>query len=469
MPGAKKRTETLCLTGFGFICLTVILRIMLAPAGDLDEIWNYNISRAISMGYIPYRDFSLVQTPLWFFLASLPLHIARKMIVYRMFMGIMACLNIFCLFRNAKRQSDSVTALLPASVLALFFDQFAYNNLTFLCLMTSVIILNSRLTEKSKYILTGIIAALSALGRQTTGGLFLIALTILLVIRIIKPDKGSEDTGKKDLLWYLTGVMAVCIIFAAVLIFTGSFASFWEYCLFSLFSFGKANSSYELNGIFIWAEIISILAALVIDIRKKDHLHMIVQLCIITVAFPIFEPYQHLLHAFVWSLIPVCNLLVQRFRLGKMISVIISAMTVLATAAIIITAIPGTAPINGSEFSGIPDNGTIGGYKQLADRKTELENRGYKVYMISSSSSIVSILADTYTPHFDLFLEGNLGLREPLDYVVEIIADPDTVILISSDYDNENWQNPDGIYEYVTQHCVKTDEIGHYEFYTPVS
>ena len=51
------------------ICFLVLLFVV-TPAvlfdgiGDLDEIWNYNTARAISQGLLPYRDVSMITTPL---------------------------------------------------------------------------------------------------------------------------------------------------------------------------------------------------------------------------------------------------------------------------------------------------------------------------------------------------------------------------------------------------------------------
>ena len=38
--------------------------IIIKPISDLDEIWNYNTARAISEGLVPYKDISMITTPL---------------------------------------------------------------------------------------------------------------------------------------------------------------------------------------------------------------------------------------------------------------------------------------------------------------------------------------------------------------------------------------------------------------------
>ena len=46
-----------------FILLIGFL-VFLKPFGSGDELWNYNFARNIVGGNIPYKDFSIVQTPL---------------------------------------------------------------------------------------------------------------------------------------------------------------------------------------------------------------------------------------------------------------------------------------------------------------------------------------------------------------------------------------------------------------------
>lgn len=47
-----------------FIFIAVFSIIIIKPISNLDEIWNYNTARAISEGLIPYKDVSMITTPL---------------------------------------------------------------------------------------------------------------------------------------------------------------------------------------------------------------------------------------------------------------------------------------------------------------------------------------------------------------------------------------------------------------------
>ena len=55
------KKEYLLLIFFTFVILSFII---LEPISDLDEIWNYNTARAILEGLIPYKEVSMITTPL---------------------------------------------------------------------------------------------------------------------------------------------------------------------------------------------------------------------------------------------------------------------------------------------------------------------------------------------------------------------------------------------------------------------
>ena len=71
---------------FGFILSTILIN----PLGDLDEIWNYNVARNIAKGLIPYKDISMITTPLLPMITALFLKIiANELIVSRIIAAIL--------------------------------------------------------------------------------------------------------------------------------------------------------------------------------------------------------------------------------------------------------------------------------------------------------------------------------------------------------------------------------------------
>ena len=73
-----------------FIFITIFSIIIVKPISDLDEIWNYNTARVISEGLIPYKDISMITTPLLPMITAVFLKIiANELIVSRIIAAIL--------------------------------------------------------------------------------------------------------------------------------------------------------------------------------------------------------------------------------------------------------------------------------------------------------------------------------------------------------------------------------------------
>ena len=73
-----------------FIFITIFSIIIVKPISDLDEIWNYNTAIVISEGLIPYKDISMITTPLLPMITAVFLKIiANELIVSRIIAAIL--------------------------------------------------------------------------------------------------------------------------------------------------------------------------------------------------------------------------------------------------------------------------------------------------------------------------------------------------------------------------------------------
>ena len=73
-----------------FIFITIFSIIIVKLISDLDEIWNYNTARVISEGLIPYKDISMITTPLLPMITAVFLKIiANELIVSRIIAAIL--------------------------------------------------------------------------------------------------------------------------------------------------------------------------------------------------------------------------------------------------------------------------------------------------------------------------------------------------------------------------------------------
>lgn len=73
-----------------FIFITIFSIIIIKPISDLDEIWNYNTARAISEGLIPYKDISMITTPLLPMITAIFLKIiANELMISRILAAVL--------------------------------------------------------------------------------------------------------------------------------------------------------------------------------------------------------------------------------------------------------------------------------------------------------------------------------------------------------------------------------------------
>ena len=111
----------------------------------------------------------------------------------------------------------------------------------------------------------------------------------------------------------------------------------------------------------------------------------------------------------------------------------------------------------------------VADYSIIADKNRAYEEEGYDVTTFSYLSVLISLFEGDYDPPYDMFLNGNFGLHDPMEYVEAACSDPDSLILMPGDYATEGWQNPEGVYEYITSHCEPVDSYGRFVWYRPVS
>lgn len=93
-----------------FIFVTILSIIIVKPISDLDEIWNYNTARAISEGLIPYKDISMITTPLLPMLTAVFLKIiANELIVSRIIAAILwtgILYTVYKIFRELFKEKN---------------------------------------------------------------------------------------------------------------------------------------------------------------------------------------------------------------------------------------------------------------------------------------------------------------------------------------------------------------------------
>ena len=466
MPQSRAKTEN---SGVAIIILAILVfsKILLSPLGGLDELWNYDLCRGVAMGYIPYRDFSMVMMPLFTILFSLPLMIVRKLIVYRLSTAAFLLVVTLLVYKTTAEVTDRSWGLILSCLWVAFMDIATYNTLVFLLIVIIYRLFCRELNGKRAFV-TGVLCALGILSRQTSGVFLTVAVIVMMFVC---------KEFRKRLPALMAGGTSIMLLFLVYLIATDSWKQFWDCCLFALLVSGETNTAFYANSIL--ALLIS-LAGIVFDVMlwkknrdRKDIFHLIFGLLIITIGIPVIDM-MHLCYGAVWFTMPLLkSLCASKFRTEIKPSVLR-----LTTGLIVVTVMLLTgywvlgASLDGTyeEFALIPSSdGLMDSYGEIAGINADYRAQGKRVVVYSSSACIISIIEGAFNPPYDLFLNGNLGTREPVSFVEADVLDDNSIILIPNDYDTENWENPDGVYEYITSHCEPIDSYGRFVWYRPVS
>ena len=451
----RKITVTACI----LLAVLVFTKILLRPFGGLDELWVYNLSRGIAMGYVPYKDFTMAIMPLFNVLFAVPLYIVRNLFVYRLSSALMLYVSGLLYYRIASRLTGEVWGLLASLLLVAFMDYATYNGLMVL-LTFGVFILWQKLNMRNA-VIVGVLSALTILCRQTSGVFLLIALLFWLA---------ADKALRKFILPFLIGWGAVMTVFAACLLATGSFAAFWDCCFFSLLGSGDKNTGILADGIAVYIITVCGVAASVYLVRKNsdktDKLHLVFGIILITIAIPIVDM-MHMYYAAAWFLIPVLKLIKNSVS-GSLLKIVIAFMSV---AVLFINALelPQTTLDNRyEEFRLIPVRPSeIDYYEQIIGINSKYESEGKRVVLVSSGRCIISMMTGSYDPGYDLFMTGNFGTGSAVSRIEEEMDDPDVIFVIPDDYEVENWQNPHGVLSYIQENCTPVERFDAFVWYAP--
>ena len=218
---------------------------------DLDELWNYNTARAIMHGLIPYKEISMITTPLLPFIVSIILKIfGDKLVVFRI-VGAILLTAIFFLsyvlsYKLTKRRIIGVITSL--TLILLYKNELAIDyNYFILMIMMCVQILEVKKIEsieKSKIknkkidmydVIIGILLGLAICTKQTIGTI--ISITVILSELILVENKQTFLKYIKASIVKIISMLSVVMIFLLYLLITNSITDFINYAILGIRTF----------------------------------------------------------------------------------------------------------------------------------------------------------------------------------------------------------------------------------------
>ncbi len=270
-----------------FLLMTVSLGLF-QQMGNVDEIWNYTFDNNMASGMVPYRDFNLLQTPLFAAVHGLVLALFGKELLVTRMLGALLFAGICLVLYLAGTRMGAKGALrwiLPVLFLLLFRDNvfFEYSCLILFCLLWCLY-LDMRETMRTGeepspaagnespaadsgrfhygrwyvQLAIGLLGGAAVMSKQTFGGFVALASWI----SVVWVSRMRKDTGKETfrlMAFRMLGSSIPCFLVLFYLLGTGSWDDFLEMSVFGIPTFSSSlsfveyvteNTEYAVHGFF---------------------------------------------------------------------------------------------------------------------------------------------------------------------------------------------------------------------------
>ena len=487
----KKSDNIIFWIGIFLIILTNVLTRQLS---DLDEMWNFNIARCIANGLVPYRDISMVSTPLLGFISAPFLKIfGAEMFVTRIltvFLSVGVFSLIYCILNKIgiKKVISKIIILVMALLINKYFN-LDYNLFTlFLALIIILLELKNHKENKIyKNIIIGILGGLCVCTKQSIG-LFICLAIVTNGLFFIK-EKKDIKVILKNIGFKIIGIIIPIAIFVIYLLINNAFNDFLNYSVYGISTFTNYIPYINLIksdviGIKIFSIIIPliIIASIIINIVKKCLKKEDSFLYILTIySIPLFVmvfPIADKIH-FIIGMIPaviimvyMISLLVKKVKFLNNEN-IFEFLNILCTLGILIS----TLYIETKNYNALSNLSkykkinhlryitTSSSFSNSIEKVNEFINTSdKKVYILDASAAVYMIPNERYNKNYDMFLKGNLGTGGE-SAQIENIKNEDALYLIMKDEFSRNWQNPEEVRSYIKENLNRIGEIEMFDIY----
>lgn len=487
---------------------------------NLDELWNFNTARCIKNGLIPYKDISMITTPLLPTIVSVLLRItADQLLVFRVLHALLIC-GIFYLSYKIllKYKVNKYISIIFTGLIVTIFYKQTFLDYNYFCLFLMLIIENIELKSiednKNRNILIGLLAGLSILTKQTLG-VFICLYSIMIPLLLNINRNENKNKNKKvinTLLFRILGISIPCIVFLLYLLITNSSIDFINYALLGIKTFSNSiNYVQMIKSLKLFEKVIALsmpfvfLMEIILAIylkNKKYFISLLSSLPMLIVLYPICD-YTHFL---VGTLIVILNLfisiwlLINKIKLKindkkrnidninginydkiikqqqlytKILKIIIIAFALLLfifySLIYIRRNIMEYKKIYNENYSlahydKIPiTKNNIQMNKELNEFYKKKQKEGYNVILVDADACFYTIPLEVYNKNYDMFLKGNIG-KDGEDGIIENIkSSSKTIYLLKNKGISLNWQTPTKVLDYIRNNLEKTEEFNIFE------
>lgn len=447
-----------------FAMLFIFYAIWLINGNSLlgDEIWCYGFTKHIADGYVPYRDYNLIVTPLFFFIGIV---FSKSLILFRVYGALIDAAIVLLTYYSCKiNQVERHLALLITLITGIIMTiiGFAnYNTLLLLGLMLLYLVTLRFLRYKDAQtaFLFGFLMSIILMIKQNLPFVLIVIFTIMQVVMLLR-----REISSKTFINYAMGVGLPVIIFTSWSLLSGSLNSFVDYTILGILTF--SNNYYVQKESLILICIATIIAILIIKGTLKAQNDKFVSLtnaifCLSSflLIYPLVDVYHSCL-ILIFNIFLAVNILKYPCQL-KYTKPIITGLI----AGLIIICLPLLNLNNEREGyvrSKIDFYNNILIKKDFEDKTflvsnyvKEQEEKGIDVAIINSYAYWYNIPARDFNGILDLLYVGNMGTVSN-DEIMSLIDEKD-IILTNEHYD---YQDIKEVREYVLHNYAQIGKVG---------
>lgn len=321
---------------FIFIFIVVFSTIIIKPINDLDEIWNYNTARAISEGLIPYKDVSMITTPLLPMLTSIFLKIiANEIIISRILAAIIWTGILYTIYKILENliKEENTCFIITAFIEILCSDIFCIDYNVFVLLIALIVLYKefkniSQCNLKHNFIV-GILSGLAICTKQSIG--VTLAMVVVLYKILFIQNKEQIKQYLKSIFSRIIGILIPVAVLFIYLIFTGAISEFIDYAVLGISTFSNKisylgllqNDRIEIRILSILVPVSIALMGIILIISKilkkeNDNIPNILTIFIYSLSIIIvMYPISDVIHFLIGSLISIIGLIYLICLLGK--------------------------------------------------------------------------------------------------------------------------------------------------------
>ena len=501
------------LIQFSIFALSLVLFLvarLTAPATDLDEIWNYNTANAFAMGLIPYKQVSMITTPLLPMINSIFLKIVfNGIITYRVVMGIIFALIVLFIYLIIRELSSKklLSYICAFFIGTLLINKFLLDyNYLFLLIVLMIAFLEVRDLKKNENfnfnhnLCVGLLTGLAFLTKQTIG--LLLIIVVIFEVFIYMKKIGFDLKLTKFIKLIGVRIFGMMIPIAMFLIYLGvneAFNDFINYAIKGVREFSNNVPYYRLfdsndkvvsiiSRLFIIVYIPLFITFILESIKNKklkDELINIYVLAfcsipVIAIIYPISDDF-HLMAASVYALIIIAYLFILLLKkIDGFIKIDIFYKKLLLIGLLFIIILISfknliiERNINVKENVLVPFKHYEGIYvpeylskriSDVTDKVRAYSNSGRESIIVDAEAAIYDIVLNRYKKNYDMLLIGNIGENGVEKIINEIKDSHNVYYFVKNPQYALNWQLPEDIVDYIRNNLKYHETVSVFDVY----